>query len=248
MVSWGSTPRKDLGPPSPAAGSPGGAEGGALCGDPLGFPLPCAISRPLRTFSPGPPSKQVEKGRTSGGRIIEPKVREGPTQDGREVKLAAKGDQRAFERLYRAHQGRVFSLALRMAGPQWAEDLTQEVFVRAWQKLGTFRGDAAFGTWLFRLAVNLILSRRETFRKRAQRYEGGEEMLDRIASKGVPEGFSLDLEAALQRLPDGARQVFTLYEIEGYPHAEIGEMMGISTGTSKSQLHRARMILRDFLN
>ena len=202
----------------------------------------------FRTFCFGPPSKQVERGHSIGGRTIEPKVSGSPEHEGSEVRLAAKGDQRAFERLYRAHHGRVFSLAIRMTGPQWAEDLTQEVFIRAWQKLGTFRGDAAFGTWLYRLAVNLILSRRTTLRKRADLLQGGGEMLDRMPSKEKPAGLAMDCEAAIQRLPDGARQVFVLYEIEGYPHAEIGEMMGISPGTSKSQLHRARMILRDYLN
>lgn len=162
--------------------------------------------------------------------------------------MAAKGDQRAFERLYRTHHGRVFSLASRMTGPQWAEDLTQEVFIRAWRKLGTFRGDASFGTWLYRLAVNLILSRRETLRKREQRHGGDGEMLERMPAPEKPAGLALDFEAAISQLPDGAKQVFVLYEIEGYPHAEIGELMGISTGTSKSQLHRARMILREYLN
>jgi RNA polymerase sigma-70 factor (ECF subfamily) len=165
-----------------------------------------------------------------------------------DVELAAKGDQRAFERLYRMHHARVFSMAVRMTGPQWAEDLTQEVFIRAWRKLATFRGDASFGTWLYRLAVNLILSRRETLRKREQRHGGDGEMLERIPARERPSGFALDFEAAIGQLPEGARQVFVLYEVEGYPHAEIGEMMGISTGTSKSQLHRARMILREYLN
>jgi RNA polymerase sigma-70 factor (ECF subfamily) len=135
-----------------------------------------------------------------------------------------------------------------MAGAQWAEDLTQDVFIRAWQKLGTFRGESSFGTWLYRLAVNLILSRRETLRRRAQREAGSGEVLDRMPSRETPAGLALDCEAAIQRLPDGARQVFVLYEIEGYPHADIGRMMGISPGTSKSQLHRARMMLRDYLN
>ena len=171
-----------------------------------------------------------------------------PKEDGRDAELAARGDQVAFERLYRLHHGRVFSLALRMAGAQWAEDLTQDVFIRAWQKLGTFRGESSFGTWLYRLAVNLILSRRETLRRRAQREAGSGEVIDRMPSRETPAGLALDCEAAIQRLPDGARQVFVLYEIEGYPHADIGRMMGISPGTSKSQLHRARMMLRDYLN
>lgn len=172
-----------------------------------------------------------------------------PAQDGRDVSLAIGGDQWAFERLYRAHHARVFSLALRMAGPQWAEDLTQEVFIRAWKKLGTFRQEASFGTWLHRLAVNLILSRRETLKKREQRQlPAGGVVLERTASRRESPGLALDIEAAIQRLPNRAKEVFVLYEIQGYPHAEIGEMMGISAGTSKSQLHRARMILREHLN
>ena len=202
----------------------------------------------FRTFFTRDSSKQVERGQSSGGRLIEPKVTVRPKEDGRDAELAARGDQSAFERLYRLHHGRVFSLALRMAGAQWAEDLTQDVFIRAWQKLGTFRGESSFGTWLYRLAVNLILSRRETLRRRAQREAGSGEVLDRMPSREKPAGLALDCESAIQRLPDGARQVFVLYEIEGYPHAEIGEMMGISPGTSKSQLHRARMMLREYLN
>jgi RNA polymerase sigma-70 factor (ECF subfamily) len=136
-----------------------------------------------------------------------------------------------------------------MVGPRWAEDLTQEVFIRAWKKLSTFRRESSFGTWLHRLAVNLILSRRQTLRKREQKQvPAGGEVLDRMASKSETPGLALDFEGAIQQLPEGAREVFVLYEIQGYPHAEIGKMMGISTGTSKSQLHRARMILRDHLN
>lgn len=163
------------------------------------------------------------------------------------MRLAAGGDERAFERLYRAHQGRVFSVALRMTGPQWAEDLTQEVFIRAWDKLHLFRGESSFGTWLYRLAVNLILSRRETLRKRERRQHDGPEILDRFPCREKPAGLALDFEVAIQKLPEGAREVFVLYDIEGYPHAEIGKMMGISPGTSKSQLHRARMMLREQL-
>ncbi len=202
----------------------------------------------VRTFFSDKPSKQVETDKRSGGAAIKPRVSGRATEDRAEVELARRGDQRAFERLYRAHHGRVFSLALRMAGPQWAEDLTQEVFVRAWQKLATYRGDASFGTWLYRLAVNFILSRRQTIRRRAERQVGGDQMLERVASRGAPAGLRLDFEAGIQKLPEGAREVFVLFEIEGYPHAEIGKMMGISPGTSKSQLHRARMILREYLN
>jgi RNA polymerase sigma-70 factor (ECF subfamily) len=172
-----------------------------------------------------------------------------PAEEGRDVRLAVEGDARAFERLYRTHHARVFSVALRMAGPRWAEDLTQEVFIRAWKKLGTFRRESSFGTWLYRLAVNLILSRRQTLRRREQQQvSGGEEMLERLPSKGENPGWAMDFERAIQELPEGAREVFVLYEVQGFPHAEIGRMMGISPGTSKSQLHRARMILREHLN
>jgi RNA polymerase sigma-70 factor (ECF subfamily) len=175
-------------------------------------------------------------------------VNQNPEQEGRDVALAKGGDQQAFERLYRDHYGRVYSLALRMTGGEWAEDLTQEVFVRAWQKLTTFREEAAFGTWLHRLAVNLLLSRRETLRRREKKQQAGGEFLERVAGRNEVPGVGMDLENAIQRLPDRARQVFVLYDVEGYPHAEIAQMMGIDQGTSKSQLHRARMMLREYLS
>lgn len=168
--------------------------------------------------------------------------------EGKDVTLAAEGNSRAFERLYRRHHSRVYSLALRMAGAEWAEDLTQEVFVRAWTKLETFRGDASFGTWLYRLAVNLILSRRKTLRRRRERHLEGDEVLSRLSARREHPGMAMDFETAIQKLPEGARRVFVLYEVEGYPHAEIAELMGISLGTSKSQLHRARMMLREHLS
>jgi RNA polymerase sigma-70 factor (ECF subfamily) len=136
-----------------------------------------------------------------------------------------------------------------MVGDDVAEDLTQEVFIRAWGKLGSFRGDARFGTWLHRLAVNLLLTRRETLRKREARSVTAEGTLDRlVAPRGRSSGAALDLERALERLPEGARQIFVLYDVEGYGHEEIAKQMGISVGTSKSQLHRARMLLRGHLN
>ena len=168
--------------------------------------------------------------------------------EGNDVALAANGDSAAFERLYRASVSRIHSLARRMAGDDAADDLTQDVFIRAWQKLPTFRGESAFATWLHRLAVNLILTRRESLRKRESRQVGGQETLERLSGgTGIP-GFGLDFEKAVEVLPDGAREVFVLYDVEGYSHREIAERMGISTGTSKSQLHRARMMLRTFLS
>jgi RNA polymerase sigma-70 factor (ECF subfamily) len=158
--------------------------------------------------------------------------------------LAAAGDAHAFERLYRAHVARVHSLARRMAGEEAADDLTQEVFVRVWQKLWTFRGDAGFATWLHRLAVNHILSRRAALRRAEAREGGRDDLLDGIGGRMPRPGLRLDFETAISRLPEGARQVFVLYDVEGYTHEEVAGLMGISIGTSKSQLHRARMLLR----
>jgi len=166
-----------------------------------------------------------------------------------DAQRAAAGDHDAFERLYRGHVGRVHALARRMVGEDVAEDLTQEVFIRAWRKLGTFRGDAQFGTWLHRLAVNHLLSRRAATRKEEARTLDGEGILERIvAPRRRGSAAALDLEGALRRLPAGAREVFVLYDVEGYAHEEIAELAGISVGTSKSQLHRARMLLRGYLS
>ena len=166
-----------------------------------------------------------------------------------DVRRAAGGDHEAFERLYRSQVGRVHALARRMVGEEVAEDLTQEVFIRAWQKLGSFRGDAQFGTWLHRLAVNHLLTRRETMRRRDARTATGEGILERLtAPLKRSSAAALDLEVAMERLPDGAKQVFVLYDVEGYGHDEIAEFMNISVGTSKSQLHRARMLLRGHLD
>lgn len=174
-------------------------------------------------------------------------MNQNPEKEGRDVALAKGGDHQAFERLYRDHFGRVYSLAIRMIGAEWAEDLTQEVFIRAWQKLPTFREEAAFGTWLHRLAVNFLLSRRETLRRRMRKQLPGGEIVERVAARTAPTGAAMDLEVAIRRLPERARRVFVMYDVEGYPHAEIAEMMGIDPGTSKSQLHRARMMLREYL-
>ena len=166
-----------------------------------------------------------------------------------DVGRAAAGDQDAFERLYRGHVGRVYSLALRLAGPAEAEDLTQEVFIRAWTKLGTFKGEAQFGTWLHRLAVNHILSRRGVLKRWQERHASGDTLLGRLlAPKLRSSGERLDLEEAMRLLPSRAKQVFVLYDVEGYGHEEIAEALGVSVGTSKSQLHRARMLLRDRLS
>src|SRR6266498_1157753 len=161
--------------------------------------------------------------------------------------LAASGDGRAFERLYRTHVARVHSLVRRMIGPDHADDIAQDVFVRAWSKLSTFRGEAAFGTWLHRLAVNVILARRTNLGTESDRYDQGEDTLDDVAGRPAALELSLDFEEAIGRLPDGARQVFVLHDVEGYRHEEIADLLGIVAGTSKSQLHHARMALRRHL-
>jgi RNA polymerase sigma-70 factor (ECF subfamily) len=164
-----------------------------------------------------------------------------------DVALAAAGDQRAFERLYRLHVARVHSLAQRMAGFDGDPDeLTQDVFVRAWERLGTYRGEAAFGTWLHRLAVNVILNWRRSAAAQRRWIENGVDA-DRLVSARFGRAEAMDLEDAIARLPAGARQVFVLHDVEGFKHEEIGAMMGVTAGTSKAQLHRARVLLRAWL-
>jgi RNA polymerase sigma-70 factor (ECF subfamily) len=153
-------------------------------------------------------------------------VSEGAQQDDYVAK-AAGGDVRAFEHLYRTHLPRVHGLVRRMAGGRDTDELTQDVFVRVWQKLGSFRGESAFGTWLHRLAVNVVIERFRQETTRRQRMHDGEEIFE--------------------TLPDGARQIFVLHDVEGYKHHEIGTLLEISSGTSKAQLHRARMMLRRYL-
>jgi len=167
--------------------------------------------------------------------------------DAADVALAQSGDHQAFERLYRANVGRVHALVWRMAGPDRVDELTQDVFVRAWEKLGSFRGEASFSTWLHRVAVNLLLSRRAAYRREQARRDEHDGVLDGQASRSRGPELVLDLETAIGRLPDGAKQVFVLHDVEGYRHQEIAEVMGIAVGTSKAQLHRARMLLRGHL-
>jgi len=168
-----------------------------------------------------------------------------------DVALAAQGDTSAFERVYRAHLGRIYNLARRMAGPEAAEEVAQDVFVRVWQKLHTFRGESSFATWLHRLAVNVIVERFRSLGAARERFlADSEETLERLPGAGPAArryDARLDLDTAMKRLPPGARTVFVLHDIEGYRHEEIGELLGVSIGTSKSQLHRARMTLRSHL-
>lgn len=168
-----------------------------------------------------------------------------------DVALAASGDRRAFERLYHSHVNRVYSVCARMVRDRnVAEELTQDVFVRAWEKLSLFRGDAAFGTWLHRLAVNVVLNARKAESRRSARHvddgDDGIEDLPQRSSQSVPGG-SIDLEAAMATLPKGARQIFVLHDVQGFKHEEIADMLQITSGGSKAQLHRARLLLRKVL-
>jgi RNA polymerase sigma-70 factor (ECF subfamily) len=165
------------------------------------------------------------------------------------VARAQAGDQTAFRELYREHVGRVYALCLRLAGDaRDAEERTQDVFVRLWEKLRLFRGDSAFSSWLHRLAVNVVLNERRTTGRRERRVMPTEDPDTLERSRGNPtEGLSIDLERAIAGLPDGAREVFVLYDIEGYGHGEIAALVGIAEGTSKAQLFRARRLLREKL-
>jgi len=166
-----------------------------------------------------------------------------------DVRLAQQGDATAFERLYRSHCARVHGLCWRLSGdPDRAETLTQDVFVRAWRKLALFDGRSAFGTWLYRLAVNVVMEDLRGEARRSSRLVAMEDP-DTCAAPAIelrPEA-SLDLDRAIRRLPIGARLVFVLHDVNGYPHEEIATLVGVSVGTSKSQLHRARRLLREAL-
>jgi RNA polymerase sigma-70 factor (ECF subfamily) len=165
-----------------------------------------------------------------------------------DARLAAEGDLGAFERLYREHVDRVYSLVRRMLGEELAEEVTQDVFVRAWQKIGTFRGEAAFGTWLHRLAINVVIGRRRKLAIRRERFLGNPEpVIDAMSGRSGPPPQGPEFETGLRELPDGARQVFVLHDMEGYKHREIAEMLGVTTGTTKAQLHRARMVMRRYV-
>ncbi len=178
-----------------------------------------------------------------------------PAADAVLVARAVEGDRDAFEQIYRRHAARVHGLCLRLAGDsERAEGLTQDTFVKAWLALGGYGGQAPLGAWLGRIAVNRW---RDLWRtdKRAQQWlvdTGGEDTWDQaaaVAAAGRLESAGsllavVDLERMIARLPAGARTVFVLHEVEGYPQAEVAALLGVSEGTIKSQMHRARRLLR----
>lgn len=158
--------------------------------------------------------------------------------------LAAAGDHAAFERLYHRHSGRVASLARWLLDAGEVEDTVQEVFIRVWQKLGTFAGQSAFGTWLHRVAVNLMLRRRQTLGVARKRHHTSDDLLLEVAGPREHPDLKVAIERAVDDLPAGAREVFVLHDMEGYKHEEIARMLAVDPGTSRSQLHRARLLLR----
>ncbi|WP_025413345.1 RNA polymerase sigma factor [Gemmatirosa kalamazoonensis] len=178
-------------------------------------------------------------------------VQQTPTEP-TDAALAAGGDRRAFERLYRAHVGRVYALCARMAADRaLAEELTQDVFVRVWEKLASFRGESSFGTWIHRVAVNVVLNRLQAEKRDRKRSASSDDEDDGIAAlpaRPTAPGDRMDLERAIAALPPGARRVFVLHDVEGFRHEEIAEQLGITSGGSKAQLHRARLLLREALN
>lgn len=175
------------------------------------------------------------------------------------VLAAQRGDDTAFAALYDAHAARVYALCLGLAGDRaTAAELVQDVFVRVWERLDSFRGECAFATWMHRVAVNVALESERKGRRRSLRVQIAADLRVVDAGSPVPRdpdaaapatdpALSLDLERAIARLSAGARAVFVLHDVEGFQHAEIGERLGIAEGTSKAHLFRARRLLREML-
>jgi RNA polymerase sigma-70 factor (ECF subfamily) len=164
------------------------------------------------------------------------------------VARARGGDVSAFESVYGMHAAHVFGVCLQMSGDRGeAEELSQDAWVRAWERLDTFRGEATFGTWMHRLTVNLLLDKRRSdarWRQRLVSMEDEGQAVDRKETAASTPGAGLDLERAVASLPAGARVVFLLHEVDGYKHREIAERLGVAVGTVKAQLHRARKLLQ----
>ena len=166
------------------------------------------------------------------------------------VRRAQAGDSSAFEALYREHSPRVYALCLRLSGGSTADatELLQDVFIRTWRGLKNFRGDSAFSSWLHRLTVNAMLERARSEKRRTARVLFMEDPGADLMPVETHPDMQMDLESAIASLPEGARIVFVLHEIEGYQHAEIAEQLGVAAGTVKAQLHRARKLLMKALN
>jgi len=148
--------------------------------------------------------------------------------------------------IYKQYVNRIYPLALRMSGDRVrAEELTQDIFVRAWEKIGLFRGESSFYTWLYRLAVNVILQSERSRKRRSRREPACSDPVENFAAAGDDSlDARIDLERAISRLPAGARSVLLLHDLEGLTHREIARLTGTTVGACKAQLHRARRLLR----
>jgi RNA polymerase sigma-70 factor (ECF subfamily) len=173
------------------------------------------------------------------------------TTDAELVDRCRRGEAGAFEELYRLHASRVYNLACRFSGSQVeGEDLLQDVFVQVYRKLGSFRGESALGTWIYRLATNVCL---DHVRSREAKARLVTDPLGDEAEIGVRRDTRpmradrLDLERAIASLPLGYRAAFVLHDVEGFEHHEVASMLGIAEGTSKSQVHKARLRIREYL-
>ena len=176
------------------------------------------------------------------------------------VQRAARGDQKVFRELFESNVSRVYSLCLRMSGGDvlLSEELTQDVFVKAWENLGAFRGDSKFPTWLHRIAVNEFLMRKRSEKRFMQKVTTTDDLakFESISETSTQSQrnyttanyHNIDLDKAISTLPEQARVVFILHDVHGYKHEEIAEMVNIETGTSKAHLHRARKLLREELS
>jgi RNA polymerase sigma-70 factor, ECF subfamily len=194
--------------------------------------------------------------RPEKGDLTDPRQAQAGISEAEAIEKAKQGDAQAFEVLYNLHKRRVYSLCLRMtANAAEADDLTQEAFLQLYRKIATFRGESAFSTWLHRLAVNVVLMR---LRKKGLSVVPIEETTETeeeapkkdLGAEDTRLAASIDrlqLQRAIERLPPGYRSIFVLHDVEGYEHNEIAELVGCSIGNSKSQLHKARLKLREFL-
>lgn len=194
-----------------------------------------------------PAAASVPQTPESAAERPEPRAPQGSLEDA--VARARDGDVRAFEDVYRACIGRVYALCVRLtADKSAAETLAQDAFVHAWQKLDGYRGEAAFTTWLHRLTVNLVLQDRRSTMRRLQRERADSERRPTSTSPHPAVDAGVDLERAIAQLPERARTVLVLHDVEGYRHKEIARLMNTSEGTCKAQLHRARKMLREALS
>jgi RNA polymerase sigma-70 factor (ECF subfamily) len=162
------------------------------------------------------------------------------------ISRAKDGDTGAFEKLYRKNVSRVYAVCLRISSDKiTANELTQDVFVKAWENLNSFRGESLFSTWLYKIAVNESLLNLRKRKRWFSRFKNFSDLLNFDKKVSISLSESFDLENAISFLPEKARLVFILYDIEGYRHEEIAELLSVKSGTTKAQLHRARKLLRE---